>query len=123
MLKPIGLSAVLVTFLLYPYEQLRAQEPAPLLEFRLADDTETTGWQKMDVRDTDESVFVSNEASLNGSHIEKVSFYKDTNGNPSVDLDNEYSDFNDAAGEQFLFLDLLSFFHAIVLRELSPSGG
>lgn len=86
MLKPFGLFATLVSFLLCPYEQLPAQESAPLLEFRLADENETTGWQKMEVRDSDKSVFVSSEVSLHGGHIEKVSFFKDRNGNPSVGL-------------------------------------
>lgn len=86
MFKSIGLFAVLVSFLLYPCDQLPAQESAPLLEFRLADDSDTAGWKKMVVRGSDNSVFVSNEVSLHGGHIERVSFYKDLNGNPSVGL-------------------------------------
>ena len=86
MLKSIGLFLILVSVLPYPCEQLLAQESEPLLQFRLADDNETTGWKKMEVSGTDVSVFVSNEVSLNGAHVEKVSFYKDERGNPSVGL-------------------------------------
>ena len=158
MLKPIGLFAVLVSFLLYPCEQLSAEEPGPLLEFRLADENDSTGWQKMEVRGTDKSVFVSNEVSLNGGHIEKVSFYKDLNGNPSVGLTltedgakaMEVTTSQNLKKKLAIVLngkvvsaptiqstitkevqitgrfdkdDLLSFFHAIVLRELPASGG
>lgn len=158
MLKPIGLFAVLISLLLDPCQQLAAQESAPLLEFRLADDNDTAGWQKMEVRGSDKSVFVSNEVSLNGGHIEKVSFYKDLNGNPSVGL--SLTDDGAKAMEEttsknlkrklaivlngkvvsaltiqetiskevqitgrFDKDDLLSFFHAIVLRELPAGGG
>jgi preprotein translocase subunit SecD len=158
MFKPIGLFAVLVSFLLCPSEHLSAQESAPLLEFRLADDTDTTGWQKMEVRGSDDSVFVSNEVSLHGGHIEKVSFYKDLNGNPSVGLTltedgamaMEKTTSKNLKKKLAIVLngkvvsaptiqstitkevqitgrfdknDLLSFFHAIVLRELPSSGG
>jgi preprotein translocase subunit SecD len=158
MLKPIELFAVLVTFLLYPCEQLPGQEWTPLLEFRLADDIDTTGWQKMEVRGSDNSVFVSNEVSLNGGHIEKVSFYKDLNGNPSVGLTltedgakaMEETTSKNLKKKLAIVLngrvvsaptiqstitkevqitgrfdknDLLSFFHAIVLRELPATGG
>ncbi|QEG19499.1 preprotein translocase subunit SecD [Gimesia maris] len=158
MLKTIALFAVLVSFLLYPGEQLHAQESAPQLEFRLADDTETTGWQKMEVRGSDKTVFVSNEVSLHGGHIEKVSFYKDLNGNPSVGLTltedgakvmKETTSKNQNKKLAILLNgkvinaptirstiakevqitgrfdkdDLLTFFHAIVLRELPASDG
>jgi len=86
MLKSIGLFAVLVSFLLYPCDQLPAQESAPRLEFRLADDNDTNGWEKMEVHGSDNSVFVSKEVSLHGGHVERVSFYKDLNGNPAVGL-------------------------------------
>lgn len=158
MLKTIALFAVLVSFLLYPGEQLHAQESAPQLEFRLADDTETTGWQKMEVRGSDKTVFVSNEVSLHGGHIEKVSFYKDLNGNPSVGLTltedgakvmkettskNQNKKLAILLNGKFINAptirstiakevqitgrfdkdDLLTFFHAIVLRELPASDG
>ena len=158
MLKPISLFAVLAPFLLNPCDQLPAQESAPLLEFRLADDNDTTGWKKMEVRGSDNSVFVSNDVSLHGGHIERVSFYNDLNGNPSVGLTltedgakamQETTSNNLKKrlaillnGEvvsaptiqstitkevqitgQFDKNDLLSFFQAIVLRELPASGG
>lgn len=158
MLKPNGLFAVLVSFLLYPCDQLPAQESAPLLEFRLADDTETTEWKKMEVLGSDTSVFVSNEVSLHGGHIERVSFYKDPNGNPSVGLtltEDGAKAMKETTSKhlkkklaivlngkvvsaptiqstitkelqitgRFDKSDLLSFFHAIVLRELPASGG
>lgn len=157
MLKPFGLFAVLWSLLLYPCEQLPAQELAPLLEFRLADDNDTIGWQKMEIRGSDKSVFVSNDVSLNGGHIEKVCFYKDLNGNPSVGLTlteegakaMEETTSKNLKKKLAIVLngkvvsapsiqstitkdvqitgrfdknDLLSFFHAIVLRELPASG-
>jgi len=158
MFKPIGLFAILMTFLLYPCEQLAAQEPAPLLEFRLADDNDTNGWHKMKVHGSDNSVFVSSEVSLHGAHIEKVSFFKDLNGNPSVGLtltedgakamrettsknlkkklailldgkvvsaptiQSTISSEVQITG-RFDKNDLLLFFHAIVLRELTAIGG
>jgi preprotein translocase subunit SecD len=86
MFKSIGLFAVVVSLLFCPNELLRAQELGTLLEFRIADDSKTSGWQKMEVLGTDKPVFVSSEVSVNGDHIEKVSFYKDFNGNPSVGI-------------------------------------
>lgn len=71
-------------FLLYPADQLFGQEPTQTLEFRLADDAATSGWQKMELRGSDSPIFVSGEASLNGGHIEKVSFFKDLDGRPAV---------------------------------------
>jgi len=78
-LKSIGRVAVLVSYLLVPCGQLHAEEPAPLLEFRLADNNETAGWKEMEVRGSSNSVFVSDEVALTGRHVEKVSFDKDEN--------------------------------------------
>jgi len=77
---------LLVLFVLYSVDELVAQDPAPSLEFRLAEDDNTTGWEKMELRGSDKPIFVSDEVSLDGSQIEKVSFYKDANGNPSVGI-------------------------------------
>jgi preprotein translocase subunit SecD len=63
-----------------------ADDSLPTLEFRLADDVETPDWKKMLIPDTSEAVFVCNEASLKGSHIARVSFYKDVNGDPTIAL-------------------------------------
>lgn len=158
MSKPIGLVAVLASFLLYPCEQLPAQESAPLLQFRLADDNDTTGWRKMKVGGSGDSIFVSNEVALHGGHIEKVSFYKDLNGNPSVGItltEDGAKAMEETTSKnlkkklaivlngkvvsaptiqstiskdvqitgRFDRSDLLSFFHAIVLRELPANGG
>ena len=78
-MKSIGRVAVLVSYLLVPCGQLHAEEPAPLLEFRLADNNETAGWKEMEVRGSSNSVFVSDEVALTGRHVEKVSFDKDEN--------------------------------------------
>jgi preprotein translocase subunit SecD len=86
MFQPIGLLHVAVAFLLYPCVSVRAQEGPSTLEFRLADVNDTSGWEKMEQRGSDKPIFVSPEVSLNGDHIEKVSFYKDHNGNPCVGL-------------------------------------
>ena len=86
MLKPISLFAVLLPLLLYPCGQVHAQQSAPLLQFRIADDKDTAGWRKMKVRDNDKPVYVSNEVALHGGHVETVSFYKGLNGNWSVGL-------------------------------------
>ena len=86
MLKPIGLLALLSLFLIYPSTQLRAQDSTPTLEFRLADDNDSAGWQKLKLRGSDKPIFVAKEVSINGGHIARVSFYKDPVGNPSVGL-------------------------------------
>ena len=79
MLRSIVRVAVLVSCLLVPCDQVHAQEPAPLLEFRLADDNDMAGWKEMGVRGSSNSIFVSNEVALSGRHLEKVSFEKDLN--------------------------------------------
>lgn len=84
MFKTTQALSLLALFLLCPGRFVLADDPEPTLEFRLADDTETPGWQKMELHSSDKPIFVSAEASLNGGHIEKVSFYKDANGNPSM---------------------------------------
>jgi len=84
MLEPKQALPLLILFLLYPAGQVVAEDPAPTLEFRIADDTEAFDWQKMELRGSDQPIFVSSEATLNGGHIEKVSFYKGPNGNPSI---------------------------------------
>lgn len=157
MLKPLVLLAVLACLLVGPSEQLRAQEPASLLEFRLADDNDTAGWQEMEVRGSDKPVFVSNEVALNGGDIEKVSFYKDRNGDPSIGLtlsedgaEAMITTTSQNRGKKLAILlggkvvsapviqsaiskevqitgrfdqdDLLTFFHAIVLRKLPANG-
>lgn len=158
MFKPLlSLFAVLIFFLLCPNEQLSAQESTPLLEFRLTDDTDASGWQKMEVSRSGESIFVSSEVSLHGGHIEKVSFCKDPNGNPSVgptltedganaierttskNLNKKLAILLDGkvvsapknqstiamevqVSGSFDKRDLLTFFNAIVLRELPSSG-
>jgi preprotein translocase subunit SecD len=86
MLKSIRIIAVFVSFLFFPYIQLCAQESTATLEFRLADDDESSGWTKMELPGNDKPIFVSSETSLNGGHIEKVSFYKDPKGNPTIGL-------------------------------------
>ena len=86
MLKPIVLFAVFLPLLLNSCEQIHAQQPGPLLEFRIADDKGTAGWRKMKVRDNDKPVYVSSEVALHGGHVETVSFYKGLNGNWSVGL-------------------------------------
>jgi preprotein translocase subunit SecD len=75
---------LLMLFLLFPGKLVPAQEPAPTLEFRLADDADTPGWQRMEFPGSDKPIFVCGDASLNGSHIEKVSFFKDANGKPAI---------------------------------------
>ena len=60
--------------------------PGPTLEFRLATDTDNFGWKKMELRGSDKPIFVSSDVSVDGSHIEKVSFYNDQKGNPSVGI-------------------------------------
>lgn len=84
MLRPTHAFALLVLFLLCPTGQVVAEGAAQTLEFRLADDGEASGWQEMERRGSDEPIFVSGNVSLNGGHIERVSFYKDVNGNTSV---------------------------------------
>ncbi|MFO0916231.1 MAG: hypothetical protein U0795_24950 [Pirellulales bacterium] len=78
--------SVIVLLLLCPNATVLADAPAPTLEFRLAEDTESPGWQKLALPGSDQPIFVAAEASLNGSHIERVSFYKDRSGNPSIGL-------------------------------------
>ncbi len=158
MLKPIHAFPLLMLLLLCPASQVVAEDTAQTLEFRLADDNETTGWQKMEVCGTEKSVFVSTKVSLNGGHIEKVSFYKDANGNSSVGLTltedgakaMEETTAKNLKKKLAIVLngkvvsaptiqstitkeveingrfdkdDLLSFFHAIVLRELPANDG
>lgn len=84
MLKPTHAFPPLMLFLLCPTGQVVAKDAAQTLEFRLADDAEESGWQKMELRGSDKPIFVSRKVSLNGGHIEKVSFYKDVSGNPTV---------------------------------------
>lgn len=84
MFKPTQTLSLLTLFLLCPGTLVMADGPEPTLEFRLADDAETPGWQKMELPSSETPIFVSGEASLNGSQIEKVSFYKDANGSPSI---------------------------------------
>ncbi len=72
--------------LLFPTAVGWADDPAPTLEFRLAEDTETPGWEQMTEPGSEKPIFVSPKASLNGTHVEKVSFYKDGRGNPSIGL-------------------------------------
>ena len=84
MLKPTRALSLLTLFLLCSGTLVLADDPAPTLEFRLADDAKTPGWQKMELPGSDKPIFVSVDAPLNGALIEKVSFYKDVNGNPSV---------------------------------------
>ncbi len=73
-----------IVFLPGPVGSIFAEDAAPTLEFRLADDNENPGWSKMKLPEGDKSVFVSGKAELDDSHIEKVSFCKDANGNSSV---------------------------------------
>lgn len=56
------------------------------LEFRLANDKATEGWQKLSVRDSDVPLFVSKQVCLHGGHVEKVSFFKDATGHPAIGL-------------------------------------
>ena len=84
MFKPNLALPLLMLFLLCPASWVLAEDPAPTLEFRLADDADTSGWQRMQLPGSDKPIFVSDDASLNGGHIEKVSFYKDPNGNPTI---------------------------------------
>ena len=159
MSKSVRILAIVVSILQYSVGQLVAQdqprslESPPTLEFRLADDAESSGWPRMPLRGSDKPIFVSPDACLNGSHIEKVSFYKDHNGRPSVgiSLTDEGAKAMEATTSKNLKRrlaivlngkvlsaptiqstiakevqitgkfdrdDMLSFFHAIVLREL-----
>ncbi len=67
-----------------PVAQLTAEDPKPTLELRLAEDAESSGWQKMELRGSDSPIYVSDTVVLNGGHIEKVTFYKDLDGNPII---------------------------------------
>ena len=84
MFKPNQAFPLLMFFLLCPASWVSAEDPAPTLKFRLADDADTSGWQKMEFFGSDKPIFVCGDASLTGGHIEKVSFYKDANGNPAI---------------------------------------
>ena len=63
-----------------------AQESTPSLEFRLANDSATEDWNEMAVHNSEEKLFVSNVVELHGGHIERVSFFNDDTGKPSVGL-------------------------------------
>ena len=86
MLGPSHALSLLTLFLLCPSTLGLADDPKPTLEFRLADDADASGWQKMEQPGSDKPIYVSVKASLNGGHIEKVSFYKDANGTHSIGL-------------------------------------
>lgn len=86
MFKPTHALSLLMLFLLYPGIRALADDRTPILEFRLAEDSETPGWQKMELPGSSKPIFVAPDASINGSQIDKVSFYKDPNGKPSIGL-------------------------------------
>ena len=85
----LNLRQLLSLFTLFVFCQVNcviADDPLPKLEFRIAVDSETPDWKKMELPGSDKTIFVSSEAAVNGGHIEKVSFYKDANGNPSIGI-------------------------------------
>lgn len=85
-LKPRLLLSLLIVLLAFLNGRLQADHTPSTLEFRLATDADSSGWKKMDLRGSSKPIFVSDDVALNGSHIEKVAFCKDKNGDPSVGL-------------------------------------
>lgn len=87
MLKPVYVTLLVLLCVFSQASRVVAEDMPQTLEFRIASESPVEGWQKMKVRGSDRPIFVSNDVSLDGSDVRKVSFYSRPQGDPVMGLE------------------------------------
>ena len=99
MLKLINVTLLVLLCVFTQAGRVVAEEMPQTLEFRIAAESPVEGWQKMKVRDSDQQIFVSNDVSLDGSDVKRVSFYSRPQGHPVMGLE-----FTDEGAKKMKFI-------------------
>ncbi|GEM_PF-5707563 len=69
---------------LLPADEVKTSKEPNLLRFCIASDKPKEGWRGLQVRDSDEELYISDSTVVDGTHVKTVTFAKDLTGAPLV---------------------------------------